>query len=191
PNEFGAVLLTMQLAAPAEILTAWFEERNDAALKTDIMRVSRHLQVKLRHIIPFFYLQDVDHLFQNSSAAALLVWSALPISTSVEIRNGQLIFNTDKDAFWNFPDVKLRQMMAADAHTAQTLVRKLAPYQQRLREAGLTSRARDFDPGEASAFQSLTLSDMGAKLFESLLFTEGELITGVANTLRDIQELRS
>src|SRR5262249_53280073 len=39
PNEFGDVLLRMQLAGPARLLTSWFEERTDDQIKADMMHV--------------------------------------------------------------------------------------------------------------------------------------------------------
>src|SRR5262249_38309931 len=147
-------------------------------------------QARLRQILPFFYFQDLDNAFQNAPAAALLVWSALPVSTSIAVRDGALVFNTDVDVFWNFPDQQLRRIIASDAHTSRSLAPKLALLQQRLREAGLRKRAQDFDPTQTSSFQSLTTSEMGAGLFNSLLFTESQLIRGVAKCLRKIQEFR-
>ena len=132
------------------------------------------------------YFQDVSRLRANPSAAALLVWAAMPVSTSISLQDGQVRFNTDQDAFWNFPDVDLRRAVATDAHTTAALVPSLLTAHNRLREAGDNRNAAFFTAQQASSFQTMTLTGMGETLLLSLLFTEADIIRGAAAALKDV-----
>jgi hypothetical protein len=185
-NQFGDAALAMQVSMPGTMLGSWFIRRSEDRLKRDSMNMSRALQAKLRTLLPFFYFQDVSRLRANPSAAALLVWAAMPVSTSISLQDGQVRFNTDQDAFWNFPDVDLRRAVATDAHTTAALVPSLLTAQNRLREAGDNRNAAFFTAQQASSFQTMTLTGMGETLLLSLLFTEADIIRGAAAALKDV-----
>jgi hypothetical protein len=185
-NQFGDAALAMQVSVPSSVLGSWFIRRSGDRLKADSMNMSRALQAKLRTLLPFFYFQEVSRLRSNPSAAALLVWAAMPVSTSIDLQNGQLRFNTDKDVYWNFPDVDLRRAVAMDTHTTASLVPYLLTAQTRLREAGDDHDASFFTAQEAGSFQNMTLSGMGDSLLQSLLFTEADVIRGAVSALKDV-----
>jgi hypothetical protein len=190
-NEFGDVALAMQVALPGSVLASWFRRRTADQVKQDSMEMSRRLQTKLRELIPFYFFQDLARLQPNPSAAALLVWAAIPPSTSVILDEGRLTFNTDGDVFWNFPDEQLRKAMAANALTAARLAPALLTARGRLLEAGDTRTAAFFAADQVPVFQNMTFSGMGETLLNSLLFAEAEIVQGAASALVDMQKMTS
>jgi hypothetical protein len=116
----------------------------------------------------------------------LLVWAALPVSTSIDFRDGTATLNTDKDVFWDFADANLRHAMAMAPDTATNLVPALQTAQARLREAGDDHNASFFTPQQAATFQRMTLDGIGDTLFNSLLLTEAEIIRGASAALTDV-----
>lgn len=190
-NEFGDVALAMQIALPGSVLASWFRRRTADQVKRDSMEVSRRLQAKLKELIPFYYFQDLARLQPNPTAAALLVWAAIPPSTSVTLDEGRLTFNTDADVFWNFPDAELRRTMAANSVTAARLAPALLAARDRLLEAGDKRTAAFFDADPAPSFQNMTFSGIGETLLHSLLFTEAEVVQGAASALADMQKMTS
>ena len=112
-NQFGDVALDMQVSVPSAVLGSWFIRRSRDRLKQDSMSMSLALQAKLRTLLPFCYFQDVSKLLSNPAAAALLVWAAMPVSTTIDFQDGQIRrFNTDSDVYWNFVDTDLRRAVA-------------------------------------------------------------------------------
>jgi hypothetical protein len=191
-NDFGDVALNLQVALPAAVLGSWFQARNGSAVKSASMAMSRALQAKLKWLIPSFYFQNLENLQPNSTAAALLVWAALPISTSIDFEDGVIKqFNTDTDVFWDFPDANLRKAIAFDSHTMGSLVSALTTARNRLLDAGDSKSAAFFTPDQASSFQSLAANSTGGILLQSLLFTEAEMVNGAASTLKDVQGMLS
>lgn len=189
-NEFGDTALAMQVSAPSSVLGSWFIRRTKDRLKQDSMSMSRALQVKLRTLLPFSFFQDISKLRSNPSAAALLVWAGMPISTSIDFRDGQIKrFNSDADVFWDFPDIELRRAVASDPHTTASLVPSLLTAQARLREVGDDHNASFFTAQQAPTFQNMTRSGMGDTLLQSLLFTEAEIIRGATAALKDVNEM--
>ena len=189
-NQFGDAALGMQVSVPSSVLGSWFIRRTKARLKTDSMAMSLTLQAKLRTLLPFCYFQEVNRLRSNPTAAALLVWAAMPVSTSIDFEDGQIRrFNTDSDVFWDFPDIELRRAVAFDPHTTASLVPSLLTAQTRLREAGDDHDASFFTAQQAATFQNMTRSGMGDTLLESLLFTEAEIIRGATTALKDVNKM--
>src|SRR6202035_2071252 len=99
-----------------------------------------------------------------------------PISTSIDFDNPSIKqFNTQKDVFWDWPDVDLRRAVMRDTHTIATLAGRLSGIQSQLLAAG--SRNADFfAPSMAGRFVELALSVTGDRLLGSLLTTETELV---------------
>jgi hypothetical protein len=191
-NNFGDVALNLQVALPATVLASWFAPRNGSAVKSASMLMSRALQAKLKALIPSFYFQKLDNLQPNPTAAALLVWAALPVSTSIDFEFGQIKkFNTDSDVFWNFPDANLRKAIVFDSHTTGSLVAALTTARKRLLDAGDSRSTAFFTPDQAGSFKSLATNSTGDILLQSLLFTEAEMVNGAASTLKDVQGMLS
>jgi hypothetical protein len=187
-NDFGDLALNLQVALPASVLAAWFQPLSPSAVKNASMMMSRALQAKLKALIPAFFFQNVNNLQPNETAAALLTWAAMPISTSIDFEDGQINkFNTDTDVYWDFPDVNLRKAVAMDAHTGRSLVTALATARSRLLDAGNGSTAAFFTPDQAGNFQSLAINATGDTLLQSLLITEAAMVRGAADTLKAVQ----
>jgi hypothetical protein len=188
-NDFCDVAVNLQVTLPASILDGWFRRRTADELKSSSMLVSRALQAKLKQLIPFYYFQDRNNLQLNENAAALLVWAALPVSTSIDFQDGQIRFNTDQDVFWNFPDPDLRRAMAFEVLTTRALIPILVNAGQRLLHAGETKTAEFFTAEGAKAFQRLASNATGDVLLQSLLFTESQMVRGAATALREVQSV--
>jgi hypothetical protein len=189
-NQFGDVALDMQVSVSSSVLGSWFIRRNPDRLKQDSMVMSLALQAKLRKLLPFCYFQDVSRLRANPTAAALLVWAAMPVSTSIDFQDGQIRrFNTNNDVYWDFVDIDLRRAVASDSHTTGPLAAALLSAQTRLREAGDDRNAAFFTAQQAGTFQNMTRSGMGDTLLQSLLFTEAEIIGGATAALKDVNRM--
>jgi hypothetical protein len=185
-NEFGDVALSMQVSVPSSVLASWFIRRDESTLKRDNMAMSRALQRKLRQLLPSCFFQDVNRLRANPSVAALLVWAALPVSTSIDIQDGKAVLDTGRDVFWDFVDPELRHTMATAGDTGANLAPALQLAQTRLREAGDDHDASFFAPQQAATFQKMTVDGIGDTLLTSLLFTEAEIIRGATAALKDV-----
>ena len=185
-NHLGDVAVSMQLSLQAGVLAAWFESRNAAQLRADQMGLSRVLQAAWKSLLPALYFQDLSQYQFNESVAALLVWSSLPVSTSIEFDSPIIRqFNTDREVFWDWPDVDLRGAVAADSHTIATLAGRLSGIQNQLLKAGL-GEARFFAPSMAARFVGLALDATGDVFIRSLLFTEAQLVGGATDALKNI-----
>jgi hypothetical protein len=194
PNEFGDVLLNLQVALPGSILQSWVTPLDEAGIHAARMRMSRALQTRLRALLPLYYFQELDHLIANPVAAALLAWAALPVSTSVDydFQSKKIrALDTGKDVYWNWPDRDLRKALVSLQLTRQQLVPLLLSARDRLIQAGLTGRAADFDPKHAASFQAMAMSDETGNLvsrLSALCSVEAALVGGAAKAFEEIQQ---
>jgi hypothetical protein len=178
--------VSMQLSLQDTVLGGWFRPRSASELRADQMQLSRTLQAAWKKVLPGLFFQDLSQYQFNESVAALLVWSSLPISTSISFEDPEIKrFNTDKDVFWNWPDVDLRRAVARDSHTMATLGGRLSEIQSQLLAAG-SGNASFFASSMAPRFVELALNATGDTLFKSLLFTEAQLVGGATDALTDI-----
>jgi hypothetical protein len=185
-NLLGDMAVSMQLSLPASVLGAWFQTRSASQLRADQMQLSRSLQAAWKHLLPALYFQDLSQYQFNQTTAALLVWASLPVSTSIEFQDSTITkFNSDKDVFWDWPDVDLRRAVAGDAHTMATLGGRLSDIQRQLLEAG-SGDAGFFASSMAPRFVQLALDSTGDVLLHSLLFTEAQLVGGATDALKQI-----
>ena len=190
-NDFGDVAILMQVAAPAAALNAWFIPRDPVRIKRDGLYLSRAIQASIRTLLPFYYFRDDSKLVQNISTAALLVWSAMPISTGIDydVQTGAIKqFNRDNEPFWNWPDINLRHAVANDRHTTATLTQSLLTHQKRLLETG-NSNAPFFSAKTVPSWQQMSVTPVGDVLLNSLLFTESQIIDEAVGALADVNDL--
>ena len=146
------------------------------------MYMSRVLQSSLRNKIYDAYFSDVSRYAPNASCAALLVYVALPVTTSVSFNDPEILqFSTDQDVYWNWPSIDLRRAMMSDSHTVATLAVLLERAHSRLTEANSQS-AVYFDASRTQVFINLAQSDAGETLLNVLLFFEATLIRGAVDT---------
>ncbi|HLJ46707.1 MAG TPA: hypothetical protein VKU01_11900 [Bryobacteraceae bacterium] len=185
-NHLGDMALSMQLALPAGVLTGWFQPRSGSQLTSDQMRLSRALQGNWKHALPALFFQDLSQYQPSDAVAALLVWSSLPVSTSIDFNNPTINrFNTDKDVFWDWPDVNLRRAIARDPHTSAMLGSHLTAIHNELLEAG-SGNAGFFDPTMAGRIVEQAIGATGDIFLQGLLFTEARLVRGATDALEQI-----
>jgi hypothetical protein len=185
-NHLGDMAVSMQLSLQAAVLSGWFQPRSASQLRADQMQLSRTLQAVWKNLLPALYFQDLSQYQSNESVAALLVWSSLPVSTSINFNDSTIKhFNTDKDVFWDWPDVDLRRAIARDSHTVATLAGRLSGIQRQLLEAG-SKDAGFFAPSMAGRFVELALNATGDVFLSSLLFTEAQLVGGATDALKQV-----
>jgi hypothetical protein len=184
-NYLGDMAVSMQSSLQAAVLGGWFQPRSTSRLLADQMLLSRNLQAVWKNVLPALYFRDLGQYQFNETVAALLVWSALPISTSIGFDVPTIKFNTDKDVFWDWPDVNLRRAVAHDSHTIATLAGRLSEIQRQLLEAS-SGDASFFAPSMAGKFVELALNATGDEFLYRLLFTEAELVRGAADALKQV-----
>jgi hypothetical protein len=183
-NHLGDVALTMQLSVRSSALSGWLQRRNDSQLKADQMKLSRALQRAWKDVLPALYFQDSEEYARNEAVAALLVWSSMPVSTSISSPAGVLRFNTDKDVYWNFPDLELRRSVVNDPHTLSSLAGKLAMIHAQLVESA-SANISFFEPSAAPNFAKLAMNETGDLLLQRLLYAESRLVRAAAEALQE------
>ena len=185
-DHLGDMAVSMQLSLQAAVLCGWFQLRSASQLRADQMRLSLALQGVWKNLLPALYFQDLSQYQFNESVAALLVWSSLPVSTSIDFDNPSIKrFNTHKDVFWDWPDVDLRRAIARDTHTIATLAGRLSGIQSQLLAAG-SGNADFFVPSMAGRFVELALNATGDVFLGTLLFTETQLVDGATDALKQV-----
>jgi hypothetical protein len=188
-DNLGDVGLNLQVAMPATILAAWFQKRDAASAKFASMQMSRALQAKLKWLVPFYYLQNIDHLNPGPPLSALLVWSAIPPSTTIDMANGAVQqFNTDSDVYWEYQNKDLVTAVANDSHTLQALADAMPAFQDRLSNAGNQNAAAFFTAANAGQFVNGALQGIGYVDLQALLYVESKMALGAESALKDVQK---
>jgi len=149
------------------------------------MRLSRAVQVSLRRLIARTYFENIDNLQFNESVSALLVWTSMPVSTSVGRDLAPVTFNTDREFFWDYAARDTRFAVARDSHTAAALAVALEDAETRLRAAGKPN-ADLFRPARVSQFVQQALGQMGDDYLFNLLNAESRIVSGATDALRKI-----
>ena len=175
----------MQVTYPAGVLASWLLPRDEAALRADSMKLSRSVQVNLRRLIARTHFENIDNLEFNESVAALLVWTSMPVSTSIARNLVPVRFNTDRGVFWDYADRDMRFAVARDPHTGTALGAALADAQSRLRAAGKPN-ADLFRPARAGQIVQMALSQIGDEYLFNLLNAESRIVSGATDALRKI-----
>ncbi len=181
----GDVAVSMQVTYPAGVLASWLLPRDEAAVRADGMKLSRSVQVNLRRLIARTHFENIDNLEFNESVAALLVWTSMPVSTSIGRNLDPVRFNTDRGFFWDYADRDMRFAVARDPHTGTALGAALADAYARLRAAGKPN-ADLFRPARAGQFVQMALGQMGDEYLFSLLNAESRIVSGATDALRKI-----
>ncbi|MEQ1912955.1 MAG: hypothetical protein ABMA15_29335, partial [Vicinamibacterales bacterium] len=185
PDQFGDTLLSIEATIPAAALFAWMHPQPNmpAASKA----VSRAIQSALKAIIPFYHLQDPTRLAQNPSAAALLVWAAIPPTTSARIDRSRLILDDGKSAYWDHQDRNLRRALARRPIVAATLGQQFVPIRLRLQELGLGREAAFFTANEVPDWISAATSDTGDQFLLHLCQFEALVVQKALDALKNMQ----
>ncbi len=82
-ENFGNVLVSLELGLPASVAGAWLEAPAEETAPS-YMEMSRRIQRKLKALIPFYYLADVANLRRHEFVAPLLVYASIPESTDID-----------------------------------------------------------------------------------------------------------
>ncbi|HSL20610.1 MAG TPA: hypothetical protein VK886_03680 [Vicinamibacterales bacterium] len=184
-NYLGDVAWSTRVAYPVRVLEAWLLPRDAAAVRRDSMRLSRAVQAALRRLLARTYFEDVGRFQVTEPVAALLVWSSMPVSTSVDAHALPVRFNTDTDLFWDYARLEERRAVARDPYTAAALAAALEDARERLREEG-RDRPDRFGRAWVGQFIELALDATGDRYLASLLNAEARIIAGAASALGKI-----
>ena len=191
-DDFGDVLLSLDVTVPASAIQSWLEPRNEQDLRAAAMSISRRLQAGLKDVIPFHYFQDVNRLRQDLPAAALLVYAAIPLSTNIRVVGGTARLNADlfdskeKKVHWDWRDPQKRRLMVFHPQTRTRLAVLIAAARERL-VSSKPSEAAFFDPEELDDFISSSGWEELDGHLGSLLRLEDIIVTGAAEALKEIQ----
>ncbi len=104
-HEIGNTLLSLEVALPGKVLLNWLkapEKKNDPVY----LDMSRRIQMALRRLVKFCFFEDIRNYGEVSGpAAAVLVYSCLPVSTAARLSASQgLRLNLPDDVYWQFND---------------------------------------------------------------------------------------
>jgi hypothetical protein len=192
----GDSLLRLDVSLPGETLTRWLQAPED---KKDLlyMSLSRRIQTLLKRFIPFIYFQDPAKYKTLQSAYPLLVYAALPVTTSIEFEGGRVLgINTNRDAYWEWIDDSgsgQRRAMILDSRTFIQLSVAMADASKILESAGgrdLRKLTRSYAPSEIESARKSVLGGAGQRLLESLLGNETSVIDGAVKAGVKLAEFR-
>ena len=191
-DNFGNTLLSLEVSLPGQVMAYWKQApREDLA--PAYLNMSRHLQRKLKELIPFCHFQDPSKYKDLESAFALLVYAAIPPSTSVHLDNGRLTLNENpaRDIYWNWVDEApggVRSAMVNNSITAGNLGAQLTRVHDLLSTIPeLQGTAQFYQLSELDKIRQGALTHpMGKALLHSLLFVEAEVVKGAYDAGRKL-----
>jgi hypothetical protein len=155
----------LEVEAPPESLAHWLQPQDRGAL-------SRRMQSVWRELL--FASVDLD-THTAPSAAPLLVWASMPISTAARRTRTGVELNRPGDVFWDWRDPALRRDMIWNPRTRSVLETRLA--------------AAPFaaTPDEIRRYLDTALGDA---VLRSLLFTEATFVDRLTATLGRLPRLK-
>jgi DNA-binding ferritin-like protein (Dps family) len=193
-GNFGDTLISLDLSLPGKVAEAWLKAPAKKSPEHSLyMDMSRRLQAALKNLIPFYYFQDLKKYDDLVPAAALLVYAAIPPSTSVRLQGSKLTFNTDREVYWNWPDRIQREAMASSSATVADLAARTTRIHEVLTAVGHDRTAGFYRPGENT--RSRLVADAlrdghGETLLRSLLFIESRVVRGAYEAGLKMSEFR-
>lgn len=176
-DNFGNTLISLQVSLPSVVASAWLKAPQDKK-SPRYMDMSRRLQMKLKQLIPYYYFQNVKKYGDIAPATVLMVYAALPVSTSAKLADNQFTINTDTDVYWNFPAPEFRAAMVRHPRTLARLSADLLRVNELLMAYGMAGTAGFFTPERAEVLQNEALQGTNDILLRSLLFVEADIIRG-------------
>ena len=188
--DIGDTLMSLTLSAPPSYLKAWMFASRDR-LDFAYTSLSKRLQDKFRSLVSLYYFSDLARYKNLDTAAAVLVFSCLPLSTSVKLKNGQAMveqFDTKMDLHWYSGTMPVIQAMANTRRTKDALLLRMRDVQQMLLGIpALKNLAKDYEPTPeavqdviSSALKKTFQNDLVPQLLGGLLFLEAELVDNAA-----------
>ncbi|MEJ2110423.1 MAG: hypothetical protein P8Z37_11005, partial [Acidobacteriota bacterium] len=191
-GKIGNCLIKLDVRLPGSMLLNWLRAPENR-VNPAYMDMSRRIQSLLRRFVPVLYFQNAEKYRDLDVAWPLLVYASLPVSTSMEHKNGRLHLNTDTDLFWNWPDAEgFRRRLIARDETAGKLTQTLNGIVVQLSGIPeLKSRAGYYKPAtKRNTILSSVSDDPGKFLLESMLYTEATIIEAAFETGRNIARFR-
>ena len=157
------------------------------------MTLSRALQAKLKELVTFYWFSDPARYKDLAAAAAPIVYSSIPPSTSIRFDDaGALVqINTDLAVYWDQADQNKVKAMACCAGTRTALAAKLAAISKVLQSIPeLSACAPFYAPTEAQQFIKASLQNLPA-LLGPLLYLEARLVDSAVSGTQMAQFLNT
>lgn len=191
PLDIGDTLISLSLAAPPSLLKAWTFASNDR-LDFTYTTLSKRLQAKFRSLLLAYYFSDPARYKDLQPAAAALVFSCLPISTSVTLKDGQDVIDhldTKTDLHWYSGTMSVITAMANTPQTQAALALRMKDVQQLLLGIPVMQKTAAFyEPTQEGIRGLITASlkrtftnDLVPQLLGGLLLLEAQLVNDAAS----------
>lgn len=188
-HDIGDTLITLDLTAPPTYLQAWTKapsNRKDPLY----MNLSRVLQARLKELVTFYYFSDPARYKDLSSAAAPIVFSCMPPTTTIKLNSDGEVetFDTNKDLHWDQVAPDQIHAVAQSGRTVDALLARLKTIEETLRGIPeLAGTAQFYAPDQvghvlAAALQRLFPSSTRPELLSSLLDLEAGLVENAVRT---------
>ncbi|MCP4156388.1 MAG: hypothetical protein GY757_52230 [bacterium] len=179
-DKFGNTLFSMELSLPAEIVKTWLNAPEDKN-SSRYMEMSRRLQEELKRLLAISYFQDPQNYKNWKPASAMLIYCAIPASTSIELTNIRYVpeLNTNKDLYWNWRAPEEFETMVYCRETAINLASMFERVYNLLKATpGMEKTASFYHPREVGTRQKGIFTDRGLFAFlEKLIRLEIDICT--------------
>jgi hypothetical protein len=189
-DTFGNTLLTLDLTLPGRVPAAWLSAPADAAARP-YMRMSRNIQGALKALIPPDFFQDRErYAGANAKAAALMIYAAIPPSTSITLDGAKAEISRDVEVYWDIADPKEREAMMAHPLTTAALVEAMKDVHDMFLAVGRKGDASFYQPGELGKIVGVVHGKEGREHLLSLLQMEQDIIHAARNAGLRLAEFR-
>ena len=174
-DNFGNTLLTLDLTLPSRVPAAWLSAPAEKAA-VPYMRMSRNVQDALKVLIPTDYFQErKKYDGADAVAAALMVYAAIPSSTSISVDGNRVSLNRDQDVYWDINDGDQRDAMILNGATRDKLLESMLKVHDMLEAIGLKGAASFYERGQLERIRSAARGQ-GLSHLRSLLQMELDII---------------
>jgi hypothetical protein len=190
-HDIGDTLIALSLSAPPSNLRAWTQAPQDRSDPV-YMRLSLALQARLKELVTFYYFSDPARYKDLAAAAAPVVYSCIPVSTSIRLNGDGEVerFNTNRDIYWDQADSRQIEAMVGARQTAIALTKRLATISATLRDIPDLAHTAAFyapDPPQigsiiAASLKRFSFSATIPELLGSLLFLEKRIVENAVDT---------
>jgi hypothetical protein len=184
PDVFGNTLLSFQIGVGPRVTEAWQKApTNDTSPR--YLDMSRRLQAKLKQLVPMIYFQNPDKFKTRPSASALLVYSAIPVSTQITLSGDKLTIDVTSGIYWDFLDPdKVRAMMNHPRTISNLTDRLRTTFELLSQTSGFADVAKDYAPTSGNITQILNsaTSGVGKANLHALLHNESETVRAARET---------
>lgn len=175
-NFFGNVLINFDVSLPGQVLAAWKKVPAED-MDEKYMIMSRRVQNVLRRLIPLCYIQELGQYDETVAIYPLLAYCALPPINRAKLSGGQVKLTQEKVHDWDYLDSNLRDKVF-EQFCAPKLQHEILPGVQRELHGRPDTPQAKYTNAMTGRILSLNTTQ-ARKNFESLMFTESQLITGI------------